>query len=1067
MEIFTYGSGEFVAGILEAAKTLTSGGVVLGLVKILLITGLLAALATVTIGRATTDFGAPGIVSSSPLVLMIRNAMMAAIAVYFLLNPFVVTDVIVEDKYDPSQSKVVTSVPTGIAFIGHATSVVGDKMGEVIEELITPVEAVRFRTGGGVAIGPKYLNNLFDIMPPGAPAEYGSTRNIPTRGVVESWFSKCIYAQFGQIQGEGPKAEGLTAFASTEFLLTEPKLSQPPFIDPNTPLAVQYYTYPAVNETTCNNATAQIIAAWYTPGVFDRWVARFSARQFGTKEDDPTVVPRVYDLVDRYFPNSTLGTQDKLVQLALLNSAYAAYVKFATEYSDAGSADIAKRQQGGAWLEIARVGTKSLFVMRQIAEASLYLFGAFLPVFLVTAGFGTLFQYVKFAFWLQLWIPIFVIFNAISDYNLFKIIESVSSCPISGPCTINLNFETVHKLRAETGQILGYIGLLSMSVPGIAWGLMKGAENVFGGAISAMGSSHQAGQAGARATTERTAATVGYSTGTMVNSTAQAGIGQETVSARVLSAGSPGVYGDTVAASMAKEMSVGTWQNQAVTQAGLQMGPSDVMGGTSANFMDSMGKGLGKTDAAAFSADAGFMAQGSTVADLSRMENRHASIISDDGVTKASFGGSGGMPVASFQKAALSYTGADGKTKTLLGAEGQVVGNKFAVKGLDMESRQMVNLQGRAQDIDLANSAIKGYEVVSGKGESGMDYRRTTSAGQALEEYKDLSGSKFYQGLSAMDKDKAVQITENRDAQTGRIANITAEQGSRSVSTDRDDRTKLTNIHSGSHLLREDTNMSVSKHGSDNWSGNRTIREDTDMSVSKHGTDSWAGFRNITENTNMKTGMFKDTDPETRKEAMYYGRWHTDPDTGKQVAADFTNLQTGRVSTVRTTTDDKGNKTQHFGVGTYQSGPGGVGMVSNFRELSTSEEENKGYASVKTKGQAGNTLLQVDRQGQDTTKLHRFTEDHSKQFRTSVGAALSYGGDLTQLNELQEGAIKGIGIVDKGAELVQGVAGFGKSAQYIHKTSDDLKGAFSLEKASAGATEKTVNASEAKPPMAR
>ncbi len=268
MEIYTYGSGEFIAGVLEAVKSLTSGGVVMGMIKILLITSLLGGLVTATIGQllggargGMYESAMKGAVEVSPILLVIRTGILAAVAVYFLLNPFIVTDVIVEDKYDPSQSKVVTAVPMGIAFIGHSTSVIGDKMGEVIEELITPVEAVRFRTGGGVAIGPKYLNNLFDIMPPGAPSEYGSSGNVPTRGVAESWFSECIYYQLGLIQGESTRAEGLTALAKTEFILTEPSLQQPPFIDPNTPLRVQYYAYPAANETTCNNATQQILAA--------------------------------------------------------------------------------------------------------------------------------------------------------------------------------------------------------------------------------------------------------------------------------------------------------------------------------------------------------------------------------------------------------------------------------------------------------------------------------------------------------------------------------------------------------------------------------------------------------------------------------------------------------------------------------------------------------------------------------------------------------------------------------------------------------------------------------------
>jgi len=216
MEVYTYGSGEFIATIFEAVKSLTSGGTILGLLKVVLIAGFFAALSATVMRVFSTSVSVPfsgdAGDSFSPIVIMIRNCTIGAISVVFFLNPVIVTDVIIEDRYEPMQSRVVTEVPYGLAFIGYATSVIGDKVGEAIEELLTPVEAVRFRTGGGVGVGPKYLNELFELLPPGAPAEYGGMSNVPIRGVVEEWFSKCIFSKFTNIEGEGLRAEGLTEF---------------------------------------------------------------------------------------------------------------------------------------------------------------------------------------------------------------------------------------------------------------------------------------------------------------------------------------------------------------------------------------------------------------------------------------------------------------------------------------------------------------------------------------------------------------------------------------------------------------------------------------------------------------------------------------------------------------------------------------------------------------------------------------------------------------------------------------------------------------------------------------
>jgi len=979
MDIYTYGSGEFISGVLEAVKSLTSGGVILGLLKVMLVTTLLYGLVSMTLsfgGRGIEEFGAPGLVETFPILSIIRTGFYAAVAVYFLLNPYVTTDVVVEDKYDPSQSKVVTSVPMGIAFVGHATSVVGDKMGEVIEELITPVEAVRFRTGGGVAIGPKYLNNLFDIMPPGAPAEYGSTGNIPTRGVVESWFSKCIYYQLGNIQGESPRAEGLTAFASSDFLLTEPKLQQPPFIDPNTPLGVQYYGYPAANETTCNNATAQIIAAWYNPAVFNKWVERFSARLFGTKEDDPTVLPRVYDLVDRYFPNSFLGTQDKLVQLATLNAAYAAYVKFAAEYSDTGAAELAKKKQGGAWLEMARVGTKSLLVMRQIAEACLYLFGAFLPVFMAVKGFSALFKYIKFAFWLQLWIPIFAIFNAISDYNLAKAIDSVSACT-GGSCTLALNFETIDKLRTETSQILGYIGLMSMSVPGLAWGLMAGAERLGGMASSAI-QSHQAGSVGGKAAMERTGGLTHFTAGTMAGSAAQAGIGQMRTLSTMEAAnryGGLGALGETTAAAMGREMTAGAWQNEAITAAAIGLGSGIVSAGAGANYESDIGRGIGKSEAAKFAEMAG-LTSGGGVFGLSEMENRQATIRTDEGVSQVSFGASGNIPVATMDKTNLTYTDAQGHIKRLSGAEGKIVGNKFTVTGIDEENRQKVTLQGTATHFDYENGRINGYSIVSGKGEGGYEYSRTMSVAQALDTFKEFKGTdfggRFYKGLEGLNKNQAVQVTANYDTQTGKLAQVSAAQGGKTISTDRSDKIKLSNTHIGSRFINEDTHLNIKQHGTQVFDGTQIVE----------------GYSRITNNTEQRIGAYTASDGKTYNAVIHY-----DPKT-KEIIAGKMESTIGKSGFIMYSEKDKDNNTiQHFGVKESTIDPRTNREVFNFRETSRRSINKHGYATEQAVAPDGTVLMSSSRKGEQVGLYDEFKMFVEKGAQVSlVGDAIRNGG---------------------------------------------------------------------------
>jgi len=1019
MTIYTYGSGEFVYNMLEAVKMLMAGGVILGLLKIVLITSLLAGLVSATIGQllggakgAMAESALKGAVEVSPLLLIVRTGLFAAIAVYLLMNPYIVTDVTVEDRYDPGQSRVATSVPMGIAFIGYVSSVVGDKMGETIEELITPVEAVRFRTGGGVGIGPKYVNNLFDIMPPGPASEYGGSSNIPTRGVVEAWFSKCIYSQFGLIEGEGAKAEGFKAFRTTDFILNDTAFQQPPFNDPNTPLPVQYIGSPSASETTCLNAPAQILTHWYDGNVFSKWISRFSASHFGTKEDDPTVIPRVYDMVDRYFPGVTLGTQDKLVQLAVLNSAYAAYVKFASEYSALGSADIAKKKQGGTWIEMARTGTKSLFVMRQIAEAAAYMFGAFLPVFIATAGLGVLFKYVKFVFWLQLWVPIFVIFNAIADYQLIKAIDSVSSC-YGGSCSLILNFETIDKLRTETGYIIGYIGLLSISAPGIAWGILKGGESLGGMVGSAMASS-AAGSVGGKAATERTGALTHYTTGTGLASAAAAGMGQSQMQhgmAAVDKYGGLGAYGDSIESAMRKNLSVDRHVNAGAANAADMMSIAAIQTGAGTQFEKGISEALKSRDMYEFAKRDGLVSPETSFSDYVRQIDRHQTVNMADGSRRTDYYAPGGNVMYSTHQG----EGAGGTYSFTTSASGKVVagtregiftftdkaGNERAIEGkltmqgggytatgVDKKSGQYVTVSGAASDINLQRGDIKGFNNFHETDQRGTKQDLTMSKSEALQMFSgQYKGTDFYKGLQGMKDGQAVHVTAQKD-QAGRYASVTATQGGDSRSTD----------HSGK------------------LTGHTNLHNDIDQTVVRKGTDISTGWKEVVNNSKTTIGAW--TDPQTGE--MFNVTLHQDPATGKVIGGQMQNVVTGSTFASYTEKDKNGNTVTHTGHKSFQRDPKTGKEVSEFTETSRRTIDRFGYATQETISPDGKVLMRTGDKGTKTTEWQRFMMELQKGANVSLlGGFITGNDDLQQLEEWQKKAIKAGGATKTGLDATK------------------------------------------------
>ena len=337
-------------------------------------------------------------------------------------------------------------------------------------------------------------------------------------------------------------------------------------------------------------------------------------------------------------------------------------------------------------------------------------------------------------------------------------------------------------------------------------------------------------------------------------------------------------------------------------------------------------------------------------------------------------------------------------------------GKEVKFDGIDAKTGEKLSMTGTAESVNAETGEVKGFRPIEGKSSSGMKENKVMSKSQALSQLSGMKGSNFYRGIEKMGNGPVSLAIEKDTA--GNISNVTATQGGRSSKLDQDDTNAMTTF----------------KQGYDSWTGNKSIKEDTDLNVSQHGTKAWSGYQGVTENSDTKTGTFKDIDPETGKEAMFYGRWHSDPATGKQVAADITNINTGRVSTVRTTTGEDGTESKHYGIGTYESGQGGVGKVSNFKELSHDEINKGGFATNRTMGQTGETLLEINKKGQDTSVLHRFRYDNSKEFLTSAAAAyVGNNADLSNMKNDDMAVIIGAGAVSKGMDDLSQTVGVGRN----------------------------------------
>lgn len=561
-EIYTYGSGNFLAAIFNGIKMLVEGGHIASLIKIVLVVGLIIGVLSPVIWFFSSKGGGYSGTGAESFLALIKTGIIAAVVVYGLMIPR--ANVAIVDRADPSQSEVVTDVPMVNAFIAYVSSRIGDVVGKQVEDVMVPVDAVRFRKNG-VALGAKYLNEILDIEAPGAPAQYGGTNNVSISMVIHEYFERCVFPNFAFILGSNSvEAMGLRVLRESPNILNDLPALGGPFRNPNLYFNVNF---DESNPLTCATAPEQINLYWN--GIFNNWLKQVNYRLLGGNPDDPGYIATIQELFERYFPNSVGSFQDQIKQIAVLNEVRYAFISFAARAGDLSVKDtLMAHKVGSGWIEAGRLFNRIVQTMRMVIEGFVYGASIFLPVFVAVAGIGAFITFVKINFWLQMWVPFYVILNAFADWQFAKVINDALYNPEMDPAFYGISFETVEAVRRNANLILGYIGAFSWSVPALAWGLLKGGEYAVTHALSTVTSG-----SGGQQTAQQVGAEVGGASnismgqvslgryrlmdGTAIGS--QVGMvqtltGAEAVRQVVRTFGSPGSYISRVGGSQAIEI---------------------------------------------------------------------------------------------------------------------------------------------------------------------------------------------------------------------------------------------------------------------------------------------------------------------------------------------------------------------------------------------------------------------------------------------------------------------------------------------------------------------------------
>jgi TraG-like protein, N-terminal region len=512
LNVYTFGDGQIIAAVFNGIVMLTK--ILPSLVEACLILGLLAAVAGPLMSFFDGGNPVPQVEGATPVLSIIRQSVLAvfALALFLGINPLDHTGqpgaiftrtVYINDQVDPSQNQAVDNVPIAVAYVSSYTSEIGEKLGTVFETYLLPVDAsypaLQFQHGG-LAMGARYLNDLLDITPPSAPADYGGSGYTPIDAAVTNYFDICVFPNLAVIPGNGSdEARGLDQLTTETGFFTDSGsifITSPLFADPNTYLQMNLESGNTTgnysNWTSCAGAGNDIVNAWNP--IIQPWVEDYTDKSLGIIPDQSggnsgwTIAN---DVIERYFPG--VDPSSAFVQIAVLNSIRSSLLGFDAQ-NGGGTAlqnQLANKEVGAGWIQAARLFGQIAIEMRTVFEALIYGLTALLPVFFVLGGFKALVSYLKISLWLQLWIPFYVILNLIGDVLLSQMVQTIMNSTQTAGMALGISFRNLEGLRTHANIVLGLVGVLCWSVPAFAWGLVKGGEYALSQGIGAATTANQ------------------------------------------------------------------------------------------------------------------------------------------------------------------------------------------------------------------------------------------------------------------------------------------------------------------------------------------------------------------------------------------------------------------------------------------------------------------------------------------------------------------------------------------------------------------------------------------------
>ena len=448
-EVYAYWNTDELAATFNAIAAITNSGDFLGLLKTLILIGVLSIAITVLAGRGHLEE-------------LWKWFFMVAIFQFMMMVPK--ADVIIVDRTGTAPTQTVGNVPLGLASFAHVTSKIGDWLTTGFETVFALPSDIQFRNSGSL-FGHRVLQERIAAK---------SGQPILTGNFFE-FYRECVTPEIiaGTVNmNELIKSNDIWSYlggkTNPSLLVTIRDTADPTSISTVGCTAA----YATITAQLAAEATAQqgLLGLKMYPGMAPALSNSAIAGSLASST--------------QYLLGLTSAASDSLRQAIVMNAVIDASYTVPTQLGDAASAATnyaqaaAIRQTSDSYKAMAKVAEGTMPKVRNAIELIQY---AVFPIILLLTvvaghhGLSVLKMYAGSLIWIQLWPPLYAIMNFLMTFQAQKSLTSATNG--LGEALVNYSY-----LNNAVVSDQAIAGMLVLSIPVIAakltqWGA-HGVESV-------------------------------------------------------------------------------------------------------------------------------------------------------------------------------------------------------------------------------------------------------------------------------------------------------------------------------------------------------------------------------------------------------------------------------------------------------------------------------------------------------------------------------------------------------------------------------------------------------------